>query len=118
MITDAVIQEIYRKYESKKGVEDSELQFYIELLSAHHDIKEIEAEVFINSLENTNAFRRFLKRALLGIVEFDKDVALVFQNHILFLSKESDDIRIHIRLSEDSKPSFFKRLFGNITDKS
>ena len=111
MITEKVIEEIYKKYGRKRKDSEPDIPYYIEMLAPHHNIVEDEDEIIIRSLDQFNPFRRFLKRALLAILEFDKDVAFVFKNHILFLSRSNPDIRIHIRLKE-KKPSFFSRLFG------
>ena len=104
MITDEVIKEIYKKF-SKPERDESELNldFFVDLLKEQH-------EIVIGKLEEFNPFRRFLKRSLTAVLEFDKVVAFVFRNHILFLGKDEDTIRVHIKPSP--KKSFFGRLFG------
>lgn len=111
MITDKVITEIYRRYKKpNKNEKELNLEYFIELLKNHHDISVNNGEVIIGSLEEFNPFRRFLVRSLHGVLEFDKMVAFVFRNHIVFLSKESDDMRIHLRPEE--KKGLLSRLFG------
>ncbi len=111
MITDEVIKEIYKKF-SKPERDESELNldFFVDLLKEQHDIRVIDNEIVIGKLEEFNPFRRFLKRSLTAVLEFDKVVAFVFRNHILFLVKDEDTIRVHIKPSP--KKSFFGRLFG------
>lgn len=111
MITDSVIKEIYKKFGKKKqNLDKQQMDYFVNLLSEHHNLIDREDCVIINQLEEYNSFRRFLKRNLHAVLEFDKEVAFVFPSHILFLSKESDNIRIHMRLEE--KKSFLQRLFG------
>ncbi len=112
MITDQVIQEIYKKYRKPcKNEDDLQLDYFIDLLSSHHNIKVVNnMEVIIEDLEEYNPFRRFLKRGLFAILEFDKDVAFVFRSHLLFVDKSSSNVRVHIRPEEPK--SFFSKLFG------
>lgn len=111
MITDRVIKEIYKKYnKAAKSPEDLNLNYFINLLKPNHRIKVDRNEVIFEDQEEFSPFRRFLLRSLNGILEFDRQVAFVFQNHILFLGKESDEMRIHMRPFEEKK-SFLRRLF-------
>lgn len=86
------------------------------MLRAHHDIMIDDedlskAEIILNDLEEANPFRRFLVRSLHAILEFDKMVAFVFRNHILFLGKKDKQLRVHFK-PEASERSFLGRLFG------
>ena len=111
MITDRVIKEIYKKYsKAAKSPEDLNLNYFINLLKPNHRIKVDKNEVIFEDQEEFSPFRRFLLRSLNGVLEFDRQVAFVFQNHILFLGKESDEMRIHMRPFEEKK-SFLRRLF-------
>lgn len=110
MINEAVIKEIYKRYGKKKKNVDLKLDYFISLLAPHHDIVHEGIEIILRDLEEFNPFRRFLERSLNAVLEFDKEVAFVFNSHILFASKVSPDIQIHMRLEEPK--SFFSRLFG------
>lgn len=124
MITDEVIREIYRT--NKKPPKDpSELNLpeALFLLKDHHDLTLdsddlSKAEVIINNLEEFNPFRRFLVRSLHAVLEFDHNMAFVFRNHILFLGKDDNSLRVHFKPEEDyfeseeEKPSLFSRIFG------
>lgn len=111
MITDRVIKEIYKKYsKAAKSPEDLNLSYFIEVLKPNHNIKVDKNEVIFEDQEEFSPFRRFLIRSLNGVLEFDRQVAFVFPNHILFLGKESDDMRIHMKPFEEKK-SFLRRLF-------
>ncbi|MCM1490971.1 MAG: hypothetical protein NC095_09125 [Muribaculum sp.] len=111
MITDRVIKEIYKKYsKAVKSPEDLNLNYFIDILKPNHRIKVDNNEVIFEDQEEFSPFRRFLLRSLNGVLEFDRQVAFVFKNHILFLGKDSDEMRIHMRPFEEKK-SFLRRLF-------
>lgn len=111
MITDSVIKEIYKKFSKPhKNREDLRLDYFKTLLQANHNIKFFDDEIILEDLEEFNPFRRFLIRSLTAILEFDKMIAFVFPNHILFLGKEDNQMRVHIKPAK--KPSLFDRIFG------
>ncbi|MBD5371150.1 MAG: hypothetical protein HDR80_08415 [Bacteroides sp.] len=125
MITDEVIQEIYRTNKRPpKNLQDLKLPEAIFRLRNHHnmviDSDDLQtAEVIINDLEEYNPFRRFLVRSLHAVLEFDKMIAFVFRNHILFLGKNNEELRVHFKPDdeedeeeEEDGRSFLARLFG------
>lgn len=111
MITDSVIKEIYKKFSKPlKNREDLRLDYFLPMLKEYHSIERVEDEIILNDLEEYNPFRRFLIRSLNAVLEFDKMIAFVFRNHILFLGKEDNQMRVHIK--PEKKPSLFNRIFG------
>lgn len=113
MITNRVIKEIYKKYNKEvKNPEDLNLKYFIDILAPHHKIKLADNEVIFEDQEEFNPFRRFLIRGLYGILEFDRQVAFVFRNHILFLGKDSDAMNVHMRPFQE-KRNILQRLFAN-----
>ncbi|MDE5843065.1 MAG: hypothetical protein K2H35_04945 [Muribaculaceae bacterium] len=121
MITDEVIREIYKTNKKPpKDLNDLNLREALNILKEHHNLTLdsddlSKAEVIINDLEEFNPFRRFLVRSLHGVLEFDRMMAFVFRNHILFLGKENNQLRVHFKPDEDEEEeddSFFSRLFG------
>ncbi|MDE6810770.1 MAG: hypothetical protein K2J15_00295 [Muribaculaceae bacterium] len=121
MITDEVIREIYKTNKKPpKDLSELNLPEALDILKEHHsltlDSDDLsKAEIIINDLEEFNPFRRFLVRSLHGILEFDRMMAFVFRNHILFLGKENNQLRVHFKPDEedeDDDDSFFSRLFG------
>lgn len=113
MITDRVIKEIYHKYNKEvKNFDDLNLDYFISVLAPFHKISKTDKEVIFENIEEFSPFRRFLIRGLYGVLEFDRQVAFVFRNHILFLSKDSDEMRVHMRPLQE-KRNFFHRLFSN-----
>lgn len=113
MITDRVIKEIYRKYsKAAENPESLHLDHYIDMLSPNHNIRVNGKEVIFEDQEEFSPFRRFLLRSLNAILEFDRQVAFVFRNHILFLGKDSNEMRVHMRPCEE-KQNIFSRLFSH-----
>lgn len=111
MITDNVIKEVYKKFSKPaRHREDLRLDYFLPMLKANHAIRLEDDEIIIEDLDEFNPFRRFLLRSLNAVLEFDKMIAFVFRNHILFLGKEDDQMRVHIK---PPKPkSFLSRIFG------
>lgn len=111
MVTEDVIQEIYSRYKKPaKNREELNLPYFFDILKKHHSFTHNDMEVVLNDLEEFNPFRRFLIRSLAAVLEFDKVIAFVFPNHILFLDKDSEDLRVHLR--PEKPKGFFSRLFG------
>lgn len=112
MITKKVIQEIYKNYNRPaKSVNELDLDRIAEVLQPWHilDVSD-DDEVIVMTLDEFSPFRRFLKRSIHAVLEFDHNVAFVFESHIIFFSK--DDERISVDFKPDKKKSFFDRLFG------
>lgn len=124
MITDAVIQEIYKKNRKPpKDLNDLNLPEALYILRQHHDMTVdsedlTKAEVVLNDMEEYSLFRRFLVRSLHAILHFDRQVAFVFRSHILFLNKNNSELRVHFRTEEDEEDdddddrNWLARLFG------
>lgn len=111
MIDDKVIREMYKRFSKPaKSLEQFDLPGMVDKLSDHHRINVSDGEMVIENLEEFNPFRRFLLRSLNGIVEFDRMIAFIFANHIVFFGKESPDIQVHFK--PEKKQGLFGRLFG------
>lgn len=111
MITDAVIKEIYKRYDKPvKRRESLNLPYYQEVLSANNPITVEDEMISIDNVEEFSPFKRFLIRSLNGIIEFDTMIAFVLKNHIIFMNKEKPEMRVHLR---PHKPKgLFSRLFS------
>lgn len=111
MITQEVINEIYKNYNKPcKNEEELNLPYFAALLSPHHTLKVEDDEVIVESIEEFSPFKRFLKRGLFAVLEFDRNVAFVFQSHIIFFSKKDDTMSVHFRPAK--KQSLFDKIFG------
>lgn len=111
MVTDEVIKEIYKKYKKPpKSVSVLKLDYFVHLLAPYHRLAYNDKEVILEDLEEFNPFRRFLLRSINAVLELDKLVAFVFRNHIVFLGKEDNSLRIHMK---PEKPrNIFSKIFG------
>lgn len=111
MINESVIKEIYKKFgKPPKNQDELRLDYFIPMLQANHGIETDGFEIILKDLEEYNPFRRFLIRSLNAILEFDKMIAFVFRNHILFLGKEDNQLRVHIK--PEQKKSLWSKIFG------
>lgn len=113
MITEGVIKEIYKNYKKPaKSESELNLPYFADLLSAHHDLEVLPDEIIVKSLEEFSPFRRFLKRGLFAVLEFDRNVAFVFKSHILFFSKKDNQLSVHFRPAQ--RESIFDKIFGRM----
>lgn len=111
MITEEVIKEIYKNYNKPaKNEEELNLPYIINLLSPHHKLTEDGDEIIVESIEEFSPFRRFLKRGLFAVLEFDSNVAFVFKNHLLFFNKKSNQMSVHFAPAKE--PSIWDKIFG------
>ena len=112
MITEDVIKDIYRNYSKPiKNRDDLRLDYFLDLLKPIHKLHQENDEIIVGNLEEFSPFRRFLIRSLHAILEFDRNVAVVFRNHILFFGKEDEQLSVNFKPEE--KKSFFGRLFSH-----
>ena len=118
MITKEVIRDIYKEYgKPSENKDDLRIPYFLKMLEPHHHLKYDGDELVFEDMEEFNPFRRILVRNMHAILEFNKMVAFVFPNHILFLGKRSPELSVHFKPEEhvEEKPvkkSFFGRLFG------
>jgi hypothetical protein len=110
MINDEVINEIYKRY--PKPVKDKaslNIPYYQELLQASNPIEVKDDMIIIQKIDEFSPFKRFLIRSLNAILEIDQMVAFVFNTHIVFMNKEENELRIHLK--PERKKGLFRRLF-------
>lgn len=110
MVTKDVIKEIYKKYSRiPKNTDELRIPYFVQLLSNNHSIQVNDGEIIIDNLEDFNPFKRFLIRRLTGILELDRLVAFVFDNHIIFFEKNDKEMHVHFK---PEKKSFWGKLLG------
>lgn len=109
MVTKKVINEIYKKYNKPpKNIEDLSIPRFIDMLKKHHDLQCADGEIINRGFEAGEPFARMLVRRLNAILDFDNMVAFVFDKHIMFFDKNSDNMHVHFK---QEKPGLFRRLF-------
>lgn len=111
MITDKVINEIYRRFRKPpKDIESLRLPEIMDILKKHHNISFNGKELVFEDLDEFNPFRMMLARRLLAVMEFDRFVAFVLPSHILFLSKNDNAARVRMR--PESQENILQRIFA------
>ena len=89
MITQEVISEIYKSYNKPcKNEDDLNLPYFVELLRPHHRLTVDDMEVIVESEEEFSPFRRFLKRGLYAVLEFDRKRSIRVSVSYSFLQQE------------------------------
>ncbi|MDE6084931.1 MAG: hypothetical protein K2G40_00825 [Muribaculaceae bacterium] len=110
MIDNKVIENIYKKY-SRRPASLDELNIPL-LFEAAHDDHAIEInghDLIINSLDNWSPFHTIDLNRVHAILDFDKMIAVVLHSSIIFISKTSNKVQIHLR---ELKQSIFDRVRG------
>ena len=84
MITDDVIKEVYRRFDSpSESSSNLNIDYFMEILSPKYNIEIDGDKLIVNDL-GENAFKVVLLKAINTIIEFDRFVAIVLRNHIIF----------------------------------
>ncbi len=110
MITESVIKEIYKKFcNPEKDMSKLQIDRIVDMLSSTHRIRVERDEIILDDLEECNPFRRFLIRRLCAILEFDKSIAFVLCNYILFVNKADAGVNIHFKA--EPKRTIWQRIF-------
>ena len=112
MITKKIINKIYRKYNTPVGEDiKPQLDSIIEYLKDKHKIILKNDIVELADLSEDSPFRRIPMYRIYGLVNFERAIAIVLPTCILFLSKESSNINIHIRLPKETIIEKIKNVF-------
>lgn len=107
MISNKIIESIYKKY-SKRPASLDQLNIPLLFEAAHqdHNIEITGHDLIIHSQAQWSPFHTIDLKRVHAILDFDKYVAVVLHSSIVFISKNDDNIHIHIK---DIKPSFVER---------
>ncbi|MDE7411100.1 MAG: hypothetical protein K2M94_03585 [Paramuribaculum sp.] len=99
MITDAVIDSLYKKYKKAPASPDElDIALLFENLLDTHDIMiDDRGNLIINSLPPTSFFRKIALSRIHAIVEFEHKIAIVLHSSILFLNKHDSKSHLHIK---------------------
>ena len=118
MVTKAVIKELYKKFkEPPEDVGILNLSYFMELLKEHHPMRIDGGEIVVENVDEYSPFRRMLIKRLTGVMEFNKYVAFVMQEHILFFEKRGKGILLHlIPTKKKSRINEFFNCFGKKKD--
>lgn len=99
MINATVINNIYKVYKkSPKDISKLGLDIMKDTLSKFHTFNEEVGFLILEDMSEESPFRKIPIQRIYGIVHFDKNVALVLPNCILFFNKEDSGVNIHINV--------------------
>ena len=109
MITQKVIDSIYKKYSKRPASPDElDIMLIFDHLLDHHDVEiDDNGNLIINSLPETSPFHRIALKRVHAIVEFEHSIAIVHHSSIIFLNKNDNRSYVHIRTP---KMSFMDKL--------
>lgn len=98
MITEKVINELYKKYNNRpKSVDDLDISLLFESITPEHGIEIDGTDLIINSVDAFSPFHMIPLHGINAIVEFDAHVAIVLHSSIIFLLKDEPKISVHIK---------------------
>lgn len=116
MITKQVIDNIYKKYRSRPASPD---QLNLPLLFEHaidnHGLYVDDNDLVIENIPEDSPFHKLALDRVHGILEFERSVAIVLMNAILFLNKHDSGVNIHLRTP---KMSLMDRLREKISSEA
>lgn len=108
MVKPNRIKHLYRKHPlTDENRQDLELSRLLTDSLSQHLITIGKENIIINSVEEESPFRELPIKNIAGIEDLDQFTAIILRNSILFLSKFSTDIHVHINVEQ---PSFWQRL--------
>lgn len=97
MINDEVIKEIYKKYKRPAKQAELNLPYFQELLAENNPIIINDEMVEIKRMDQFSPFKRFLIKSIHTVIEFERMVAFVFCNRIMFLDKNEPQVHVHLK---------------------
>lgn len=114
MIDNKVHEALYRKYKKLPESPDFlDMPLLFEAASKHHGVNvDMEGPVdalVLNSIEPTSPFHRIPLERIHAIVPFEEWVAIVLHSSIIYLHKNSPEVKVHLKALE---PSVMDRIRG------
>lgn len=116
MITKQVIETLYKKYRKlPKSPDYLDFGLLFDSVAEHHDIViDMESDsLFLRDLGEKSPFYRLSLKRIHAIVPFEEWVAIVLHSSILFLSRNSSKISVHIEPPKLSVLEKMKMQFSN-----
>lgn len=100
MITKQVIDTLYKKYDKRpKSPDCLDFGLLFDVITEHHDISvDMETDqLVIGSIDAMSPFHKVPLSKIHAIVPFEEWVAIVLHSSIIFLSKKSPKVSVHIK---------------------
>lgn len=104
MVTRKVIDELYKRYaKAPKGIEELDMGALMMHAAPEHDLEITEnGQLVINSLDKTSPFHSLELSRVHAIIPFERSVAIVLPNSILFLNKKDKGVNVHFKPNPDT----------------
>ncbi len=103
MITKNVIKNIYKQFKSRPAsVDDLNLPLLFEHALVNHGLYVDDGNLVIESAGEGSPFSMIPLDRVHGICEFEKAVAIVLPNAIIFLNKHDDGVNVHLKPADMS----------------
>lgn len=114
MVTKKVIETLYHQFNHPpQSVDELNIGLLFDYAIENHGIVIDENDLYIGSVDPKSPFAVLPLDRIHEIVEFDDVLAIVLHSSIVFLSKNSSDVHVHIRMTPPSLWSRIKsRLFS------
>lgn len=109
MINKKVIDNIYKQFSRRPASPEEELDLPLLFRETieHHTIFLDDNRLIIEDLDETSPFHVIPLAHIHAILDFDRRVAIVLENAIIFFDKLDEGVHIHIR---QQGPSLMDRL--------
>ncbi len=115
MVTKKLIDSIYKKYSSVPASPDElNIGLLFDYAMENHGIVIDENDLYIGSVDPSSPFAILPLDHIHEILEFEKYIAIVLPNSIIFLDKTSSDVNVHIRME---KSSLWSKLKDTLTSR-
>lgn len=109
MITKDIIKKLYKIHKKPVGYDAilPELNEFIYTLAPSHNMRIEGGNLVLDDVDKDSIFKTIQLDRICGIEPFDRNIALILPNSILFFNKENSGINLHIKLP---KPSLMDRI--------
>lgn len=104
MVTKKVIETLYKQFDRPpKSPDELNIGLLFDYAFDNHGIFIDEDKLYIGSVEPSSPFAAIELKRIHEIVEFEKVIAIVLARAVVFLSKDSSDVNVHLRLGDDDE---------------
>lgn len=101
MVTNKVIESIYKKYKKRPASPDElDIALLFDPSMDAHNIFIDGDRLIINSIDPKSPFHSILLSRIHQILNFENVVAIVLHSSIIFLNKTDNKVHIHVKMPE------------------
>lgn len=113
MITKEIIKKLYKIHKKPVGYDIMlpQIEEFVKILTPVHHLSIEDGNLVLGDVDEKSIFKTIQVNRMCGIEDFDRNIALILPNSILFFNKENSGINLHIRMPKQS-------LFDKIKEKA